>query len=206
MKLSKRLKAICALIPDNSKIIDVGADHALTDIYLIKYKNCKCLATDISEKALEGAERNAKKYNVNLSTLVTDGLNNVKISNEIIIISGMGAHTIKGILSKNITNDIIIGSHTDVPSIRRFMYKKGYHIKKEIAIYEKHYYVITYYEYGKANKIDFVVSPFLIGNIPYMEKELEYYQIKYQNEKKLFKKIKYHNIISKIEKRKGHIS
>lgn len=199
MKLSKRLKAICDLIPQNSEVIDVGADHALTDIYLIKYKNCKCLATDISEKALEGAKRNAKKYKVHLSTLVTNGLNNINVKNEIIIISGMGTHTIEKILNKKITNDIIIGSHTDIPSIRRFMYKKGYHIKKEIAIYEKHYYVISYYEYGKTKKIDFIVSPFLINNIPYMKKELKYYQMKYQNEKQIIKKLNYKIIIKKIK-------
>ena len=50
MKLKPRLQAIANLIKDNSKIIDVGADHGLLDIYLSKYKNCTCLATDISPK------------------------------------------------------------------------------------------------------------------------------------------------------------
>jgi len=36
MKLSKRLKAICDFVPNNAEIIDVGADHALVDIYLTK--------------------------------------------------------------------------------------------------------------------------------------------------------------------------
>ena len=34
MKLSRRLQAISDLINPNSKIIDVGADHAFLDIYL----------------------------------------------------------------------------------------------------------------------------------------------------------------------------
>ena len=39
IKLSKRLEAISSLIPNNSKIIDVGCDHGLLDIYLYQKKN-----------------------------------------------------------------------------------------------------------------------------------------------------------------------
>ena len=39
VKLSKRLKAIADLVDKDSKIIDVGCDHALLDIYLLKNKN-----------------------------------------------------------------------------------------------------------------------------------------------------------------------
>ena len=39
--LSKRLKEIANYIPDNIKMVDIGCDHALLDIYL--YKNRKNL-------------------------------------------------------------------------------------------------------------------------------------------------------------------
>ncbi len=32
--ISKRLESIASLIPNNSRVIDVGCDHALLDIYL----------------------------------------------------------------------------------------------------------------------------------------------------------------------------
>ena len=38
IKISKRLKAIADLVPDNCTICDVGCDHALLDIYLYQTK------------------------------------------------------------------------------------------------------------------------------------------------------------------------
>ena len=125
MKLSKRLKTICDFVPNKSKIIDVGADHALVDIYLTKEKQCTCLATDISKKCIEKANENIKKENLNIKTIVTDGINNIKLKNEIIIIAGMGTHNILKILNKKINNDLIISSHNDIPLLHKQMQKKG---------------------------------------------------------------------------------
>lgn len=199
MKLSKRLKTICDLIPENKEIIDIGADHALIDIYLEKYKNCKCLATDISENAIKQAKKNIKKYDVKVETKVTDGLNNINLKNQIIIISGMGAHTIMGILNKKLTNDIIISSHNKPHLIRKFMQKKGYHIEKEIAVLEKHCYVIMYFKYGK-KRTNNIISPFLKDNKDYMKYLFSFYQMKSKNETNKIKKIKYKYISKKIRK------
>ena len=35
INLSKRLEAISSLIPNKSKVIDIGCDHGLLDIYLL---------------------------------------------------------------------------------------------------------------------------------------------------------------------------
>ena len=48
-KISRRLEAIASLVEDNKKIIDIGCDHALLDIYLIKNKkNLNIIASDIN--------------------------------------------------------------------------------------------------------------------------------------------------------------
>ena len=200
MKISKRIKTICEFVPTNSKVIDIGADHALTDIYLEKTKNCNCLATDISENAIEKAKENIKKANAKVKTKVTNGLKGIKINDEIIIISGMGAHTIINILDKNIKNDIIISSNNNVPLIRKFMISKGYHIEKEVAIKDKYYYVITYYKYGKNKKINYLLSPFLLNNKEYMTHLLKFYEMKYTKETNIKKKINYYILKSKIQK------
>ena len=200
MKLSKRLKAICDFVPENTKIIDIGADHALVDIYLTKYKNCDCLATDISKNAIENALKNIKKYEANVKTKITDGLNDIKLKNEIIIISGMGTPNIIKILNKKITNDIIISTHNKIPTLRKFMQKKGYHITKEIAVFDKHYYVITYYKYGK-KKTNNTISPFLTNNKEYMQHLLSFYQMKSEKETNKFKKTKYKYLSHKIRKK-----
>lgn len=201
MKISKRLQAICDMVPNNVNVIDIGADHALTDIYLAKTKNCNCLATDISEKALENAKITIDKANVNVKTMVTDGLHDIELNDEIIILSGMGAHTIMKILDRNITNDIIVSAHTNIPELRKYMYKKGYHIKNEVAIKDKYYYIISYYEYGRSKKINYIISPFLEKNIGYMTYLHKYYRMKSQHETKIIKKLKYHYIVFLINKK-----
>ena len=144
MKLKPRLQAIADLIEENTKIIDVGADHGLLDIYLSKYKNCTCLATDISPKCIERAILNSIKYKTTILTKVNNGLENLKLTNEIIVISGMGTRLIKKILDREIKNDLIISSHTNIDELKEFLKLKNYKIKKEIKIKEKKDYTIIY--------------------------------------------------------------
>lgn len=200
MKLTKRLQAICDLIEEGSRIIDVGADHALVDIYLTKYKNCKCIATDISEKCIQKAKENIEKNNLNIETIVTNGLENIDLKDEKIILAGMGAHTILKILNKNITNDLIISAHTDIPLLRKEIQKKGYYIEDEKVVNEKHYYIITYYKYGKGKKSNNYITPF-IQNKEYINFLEEKYKIKYKYEKNIFKKLKYLIIIQTIKRK-----
>lgn len=198
--LSKRLKAICDFVEPGSKIIDIGADHGLVDIYLAKYKNCQCLATDISAKALAKAQENIQKAKVNIQTLVTDGLNNINLQNETLIIAGMGTHTILNILNKKITNDLIICTHNNIPLLRKKLKEKGYYIYDEQAVFDKFYYVITYYKYGKGPKTNNYVSPFLTNDINYMRHLLNKYQIKLIHQKQLIPKLKYLFLVRKIKK------
>ena len=144
MKLKPRLKAIADLIDNNSKVIDVGADHGLLDIYLSKYKNCTCLATDISPKCIKRAILNSVKYKTTILTKVNNGLENLKLKNEIVVISGMGTRLIKKILEIEIKNDLIISSHTNIEELKEFLINKNYKIIKEKKITEKKEYTIIY--------------------------------------------------------------
>ena len=63
MKINNRLKKIGDLVDANSFCLDVGCDHALLDIYVVKNKkNIKAIASDINEKPLKIAKENIKKY------------------------------------------------------------------------------------------------------------------------------------------------
>ena len=117
--LSKRLSAVASLITTES-VIDVGCDHGYLDIYLTK-KGLKCRATDISVNALNTAINNFKKYNLDIETICTDGLNNIKINKtDTIVIAGMGADAIVKILNRKITNDLVILTHNHLERLRRY--------------------------------------------------------------------------------------
>ena len=106
IKLSKRLEAISSLIPKESKVIDIGCDHGLLDIYLYQKKiSSKVIASDINESALNNAKENIKKNNLEdlIETRLGNGLDTLKETDDIdtVIISGMGAHTAIGIVKNN---------------------------------------------------------------------------------------------------------
>ena len=144
MKLSKRLQAISDLINPNSKIIDVGSDHAFLDIYLNKYKNCQCLAIDKSKHCTETAINNAHKFEAKIKAITNDGLTDITLHNEIIVISGMGTRNIIKILNFDITNDLILSSHTNIDDLKKFLEKKEYYIYKELIIEDGKTYNIIY--------------------------------------------------------------
>ena len=103
MRLSKRLKDITEFIDENDKIVDVGCDHALLDIYtILNNKNSKCIASDINEGPLKVAKENVKKYNLEkkIKVKLGDGLDVYETSIETIIMSGLGSYTIIDILNK----------------------------------------------------------------------------------------------------------
>ena len=145
VKLSKRLKAIADLVNKDSKIIDVGCDHALLDIYLLK-KNIikKAIASDVNEGALNQAKRNIKLHNVKkISVRLSDGLNDLKKEDDIdtIVISGLGDKKIIDILNndKDKLKDIksiIIQSNTNPYNVRRYLSLNGYKIEDEKLILE----------------------------------------------------------------------
>lgn len=194
MKLSKRLNTIYNKIDKTKNIIDVGCDHGLIDIKYVLETSNKAVATDISENAINSAKSNALKENVldKIDFIVTNGLDNIKLNNEDIIISGMGSNTIVNILNKNITNRLIISTHKDIPYLRRKLVDYNYKIESETAIFDKKWYVIITFIKGSSNydEVDYLVGPYLKSDINYinylLNKEIEII-IKSKKETDLYK-------------------
>ena len=193
MKLSKRLQAIADFVSETDKVIDIGCDHANLDIYLCElYKDIKIIASDIHEGALEQARSNIEKHNLakRIETRLGDGLTIVNPSEfDTIIISGMGFHNIKKILSNTpkMVNypKIIIQSNTDVVKLRTFVTKLGYKISREELVLDNEIiYTIIEFTQGveKYNYSQNYFGPRILEN----KNELfyEYYSkklLKYEN-------------------------
>lgn len=164
--LSKRLKTIASLVPQNDNVIDIGCDHALLDIYLTLNNNNTCIAADISEKVINNAIQNIKKYGLQnkIQTIVSDGINNIEVEEKkTFVISGMGTYTILEIVSKinkNKVNKLIIQSNTHLFELRKSINKLGYKIELEQVVYEKNKY--------------YTIISFVVGNKKYKKRELKY--------------------------------
>ena len=218
--LSIRLKEISTFIPDNISLVDIGCDHALLDIYLYKNrKNIKIIASDINENALEQAKKNIKKYKLEdyIETRISNGLNNIdKDEIDTIVISGMGAHTIVGILYSNMNklsnvSNIIVQSNNHIEFLRKKITLIGYYIDNEKLVKDNDIiYTIISFKKGKKryNKKEIFFGPYLLkeNSILFKEKnkqdleKLEYlykiipkshilHRIKIRNKINMYKKL-----------------
>ena len=189
IKLSKRLSIVASLI-DSNNIIDVGCDHALLDIYLAQInKNRKIIVSDINENALKNAKDNIKKYKLSnqIEARLGSGLDTLNEDNiDTLVISGMGSHTIVGILHNNIfklknIKNIIIQSNTNLNFLREKVTKLNYYIEEEMQV--------------KENNIIYTIIKFVKGKKRYSKKELYFGPILLKKNDVLFKE--YNNIEKK---------
>lgn len=186
-KLSKRLEIIASYVNDNCKLIDIGCDHAYLDIYLAKNKkNIQIIASDINENALNNAKQNIKeaKLENKIITRLGSGLEVVeKEEIDTIIMSGLGAHKIVGILYNNIdkldnVNQIIIQSNTNLAFLRKKITSLNYYIENEKLIKENNIiYEVINFKKGKKrySKRELFFGPLLLreNNSLFREKNKE---------------------------------
>ena len=158
MKISNRLKKIGDLVDTNSLILDIGCDHALLDIYLVKEKKIKkAIASDIAKLPLEHAKENIKKYNLEdkIELRLGEGLKTYSDEVDTVVISGMGGRGIISILKDDldITKKIktfIISPNNYQQDVREFLVKNGFIITDEVLMKEKNiFYQIIKVEKGK---------------------------------------------------------
>lgn len=181
--LSLRLSSLTKFVNYNDKIIDIGCDHALLDIFLVKNDLVKSIiASDINVQALNSGIKNIENEGLSdkISARLGDGLNVLTDKDNIdtVIISGMGTNTIMGILNndhlKNI-NKLIIQSNNDHTMLRKYVTKLGFFIKNEEYFQDnkKNYINIVFVRGNKKySRIDLTYGPILKHNKPYLEFEI----------------------------------
>ena len=140
--LSDRLKSLTKYINKTDKVIDIGCDHALLDIYLVKNNIVdNIIVSDVSSNALKQGINNINKYNLNdkIDARCGNGLEVLNDSDIVntVIISGMGSNTILKILSNKYINNInklVIQSNKDYELLRRNIVSLGFIIDKEEVV------------------------------------------------------------------------
>lgn len=184
MKINARLKKIGDLVEANSFCLDVGCDHALLDIYLVRQnKNIKAVASDIAEGPAEQAKRNIKREHLEneIEVRLGEGLSTYTNDINTVIISGMGGRNIIGICKKNLKNfkkvdTYIISPNNYQEDVKRFFCKNGFFIQNEEFVKDKRFiYQIIIFKKGKKSysKKEYFFGPvFLIKKGPLFR---EYY-------------------------------
>lgn len=153
MKLSVRLQSIADMIPEFSKVYDVGCDHGLLDIFLVQHKNCQCIAIDNKVSALNQAKKNIEKYHLNeqIALELSEGLTTIEVDDGIVVCAGMGSHTIVQILKPKIEqlNTIVVQSNHDLYLLRSWLYEHQFQLVEERVCQENsHFYVTMKWQRG----------------------------------------------------------
>lgn len=182
MKINDRLKKIGDLVDTNSLVLDIGCDHALLDIYLVKEKGFqKVIASDIGEGPLESARENIKKYKLenNIKTRIGDGLSTYTDDIDTAIISGMGGRTIIGIFKSNIKitkclKQIILSPNNYQEDVRKFFSNIGFYIEDESLVKEGRFiYQVIKLKKGKKHykRKEYFFGPVLLAKKDKLFKE-----------------------------------
>ena len=200
MSLSKRLKAICDCLDKNDVISDIGTVHGLVPIYhIIHNKANKAYACDINPLPLSQAKENINLYNVNVETILSNGIENIKDDSNTLVIAGMGNNTIIEILTSNNAklkniNKIVVQSNTHPETIRLLLNKMGYKVVNERVVFDKN----KYYE----------IDCFILGNEELTDLEIKYGKINLLNREETFiNKLKFDYMVkSKIYEKSKDIN
>jgi len=173
MKINNRLKKIADLIEEDAKVIDIGCDHALLDIYLVEKKNIKeCVAADISEGPIKAATHNIKMHHLEdkIEIRLGNGLDVYTDNLDTVIISGLGGKTMQGIFQRNLDklktiDTIVLSPNNYQMDIKKYLCKKGYMITEECLVKEHNLiYQIIKFKKGKKkySKKEYFFGPILL--------------------------------------------
>ena len=146
--LSSRLLQIAMLVDRNKVVFDVGSDHALLPCFLIENGiSNKVYAGEIAQGPLNAGIANIKKRNLEgkVIPVFSDGLVKAEDDVDIVIIAGMGYHTIKHILDNceiERYQYFIVQPNTDVELLRQYISDHNYTIEDERVVFDDFYYQI----------------------------------------------------------------
>lgn len=159
--LSKRLQRIAELVPDGTRLADIGTDHAYIPIYLAQQQRiAHAIAMDINKGPLEKARKHIQMTGLSdmIETRLSDGLQYLKPHEaDVVLIAGMGGPLMSRILEcgRDVLDDVhtlILQPQSEIPAFRKYLHTHGYCILDEqMLIDDGKYYVIFKVGHGTEN-------------------------------------------------------
>ena len=155
--LSKRLRMLADLVPQDAAVADVGCDHGFLSIYLVQKGICrKVLAMDVRKGPLSAASEHIAEHGLTdrIQTRLSDGLIAMESGEaDTMVCAGMGGPLMAKILSDSMDKaremkTLILQPQSELKEFRVFLRKNGFRILKEEAMLEdgKYYFaeVVSY--------------------------------------------------------------
>lgn len=144
--LQPRLQLLAELVPDGTRLADIGTDHGYLPVYLLQQGRIpSAIAADVGYEPLQHAKRTAEEYGINgIDFRLCDGLCGIS-SDEVdtVVIAGMGGEMIIHILSAaRWTNEpgrytLLLQPMTKAGVLRRWLVENGYRFVEERLVHDK---------------------------------------------------------------------
>ena len=145
IKLSKRMKAVAAMVTSGGVLADVGTDHGYIPIALIQRQKIKsAIAMDINKGPLAHAQDNIASAQLGdyIQTRLSDGVAALGEGEaDSILIAGMGGELVIHILSEGekvckAASELILQPQSDIRKVREYLRLHHYKIVDEDMICE----------------------------------------------------------------------
>ena len=151
LQLQPRLQLLASLVPEGSRLADVGTDHGYVPVYLLQRGLIKgAIASDIGAEPLQHAKNTAAEDEVaGIDFRFCPGLDAVAPEEcDTVLIAGMGGETIITILenapwTKRGEHLLLLQPMTKVEMLRKWLADNGYTFTGERLVFDKdHLYPI----------------------------------------------------------------
>lgn len=145
MELSKRLRAVAELVPDDSFIADIGTDHGYIPIFLMREGRIRgAVAADINRGPLRRAQCHIKESGLEdkIKVRLSDGLKEIAPGEaDTMIVAGMGGGLVIRILEdgKDTAASLkrcILQPQSEVEKVRRYLTAHGWAVEAEDMVEE----------------------------------------------------------------------
>ena len=162
LQLQPRLQLLASLVPEGSRLADVGTDHGYVPVYLLQRGLIEgAIASDIGAEPLQHAKNTAAEYGVEgIDFRLCPGLDAVAPKEcDTILIAGMGGETIITILenapwTKRGDHLLLLQPMTKVEMLRKWLTDNGYTFTGERLVFDKdHLYPIMLVRGGTQKKL-----------------------------------------------------
>lgn len=151
-KLDVRLQAVADYVPWNTKLADIGTDHASLPVHLVQKGTVSfAIAADVNKGPLEHAAKAVEEAELEtqITLRLSNGLDEIKEAEaDSIVMAGMGGILISQLIEKapwlkNHEKTLILQPMTDAPLLREFLSTEGYEIIAEKGVVHKtHAYTV----------------------------------------------------------------
>lgn len=188
-KLSKRLAAVAAYVPKNSRLADVGSDHAYLPLFLVEKGHIDfAVAGEVVQGPYQSALANVTQASKQeqIQVRLANGLAAIESSDQIdtITIAGMGGRLIADILSAGMAKlanvqRLILQPNNREDELRIWLEENGFQIvAEEMVVENQKFYEILVVEQGQMtlNQLEKRFGPYLM-----QEKSADFIA-KWQNE------------------------